>query len=124
MLIAALLSLIMWNNIQLDERETLVEFVSKRQYYWSRKTGDEFIINYALDPLGKRITVIQKFTAGENTQTMSKPGVEKISTLTYFDDCKILNDQNWSCPANADEYIFMQNGQLIWVYWGEIREFQ
>ena len=102
-----------------------IQFVSpEEKYIWYRNDGDQFLVEYVLDPIAKRITVIEHYSPAPSTKeqtALPKGSSERI--ITYFEQCTIKDEKNWSCPTRniEKEYIFMNQGQLVWFYWGEVR---
>ena len=97
------------------------------KYVWYREDGDEFKIDFHLDVFSKKIIVIQMFKAGPKSTAVipHPPGYKFVETKDYFRDCEILDEKNWKCSTSTKhEYIAMQQGQLIWVYWGTIMRFK
>ena len=96
----------------------------KGPYYWYREDGDKFALQYFIDPIENRATLIETATAGPHSSASMPPGYSSTRQLTYI-NCIVINEKNWKCSDNMapeKEFLQMRSGELFWIYWGSIRK--
>lgn len=92
---------------------------------------DFFKVEYtSLDDNGYKYSIRYKFD-GNNLKLLDTRtfGNKKFTYVdTWFDDCKIFDEKNWSCRSTSAftsyEKVEMVDGVILWDQAGEVRTYK
>ena len=87
----------------------------EKVYEWQRDKNEIFYLRYKISDT-KKLTLLNKYK--EN-------GVSRMYISDYFSECQFFNESNFICEAApGKEKFVVQDGEVIWYYWGEVRKYK